>query len=159
MDAAGIVAIVLAVLGLAGSFAPVLPGPPLSWCALLSLYFSKSPGEPFTMTALLVWLAVFVVLTVLDYVLPAKFTKMSGGHKASERGALIGMFAGIFLTPVGMVAGSFIGAFLGEYLFEKQDAATSLKIALWSFVAFILTTGLKAIAACIVIWQVLAHLF
>ena len=113
MDFAAIAGLVLAVIGLAGCFLPVIPGPALSWLGLLCLYFADKADQPVSLTTLLVWLAVVRILTVLDYVLPGRMTRRAGGHKASERGAAIGMVAGMLFTPVGMVAGSFLGAFLG----------------------------------------------
>ena len=112
-----------------------------------------------SLTTLLVWLAVVLTLTVLDYVLPARMTRRAGGHKAAERGAAIGMVAGMLFTPVGMVAGSFLGAFLGEYLFEVQDPVTALKAAAGTFLAFLLTTGIKAIAVMILIVQMCFLIF
>jgi uncharacterized protein YqgC (DUF456 family) len=39
---------------------------------------------------------------------PMYFTKVTGGSKYAERGAIVGLFAGMFLTPIGMVLGSFL---------------------------------------------------
>ena len=159
MDALGIIAIILAVIGIAGGFLPVVPGPPLSWVALLLVYFTESAKDEVSVTALVVWLVIAVVITVLDYVLPGVFTKVTGGHKAAEKGAMIGLFVGLFLTPIGMILGSFLGAFIGELVVEKQDIAASLKAASGAFIAFILTTGIKVIFSAILLWQVLSHLF
>ena len=148
MDFAAIAGLVLAVIGLAGCFLPVIPGPALSWLGLLCLYFSDKADQPVSLTTLLVWLAVVLILTVLDYVLPARMTRRAGGHKAAERGAAIGM-----------VAGSFIGAFLGEYLFAVQDPLTALKAAAGTFLAFLLTTAIKAIAVMILIVQMCFLIF
>jgi len=159
MDCLAVLAIVLSVAGILGAIVPMLPGPPLSWAALLCLYFSVCPHTPLTATALFVWLAVAAVITVLDYVIPPLMTKLMGGHKEAERGALIGMIAGIFLTPVGMIVGSLLGAFIGEFLSADQDFATSLKATLGVFVGFILTTGLKLTMSGIVLWEIISHLF
>ncbi len=136
----------------------MLPGPPVSWCALLCLYFSSSTDEPITLTSLIIWLIATIIITVLDYVMPGITSRWFGGHKAAEKGALIGMIAGIFLTPVGMVLGSFIGAFLGEYLTQERDLGASLKAAVGAFFAFLLTTGAKVLFSVIVLWQIVAAL-
>lgn len=159
MDAIGIIAIILAAVGIAGSFLPVLPGPPLSWVALLLVNFSSMAKDEVSTTALIIWLIATIAITVADYVLPSLLTKAMGGHKAAERGAIIGLIIGLFLTPIGMILGSFIGAFLGEFLSEKQDVFASLKAASGTFLSFILTTGIKAIFSAILLWQVLIHLF
>lgn len=158
MDALAIIAIVLAVIGIIGGIVPMLPGPPISWCALLCMYLSSSPDEPITLTALIIWLIATVVITVLDYIMPGITSRWFGGHKAAERGALIGMIAGMFLTPIGMVLGSFLGAFFGEYITQNKNAGASLKAAVGAFSAFILTTGAKVIFSTIILWQVIAAL-
>ncbi len=159
MDALGIIAIVLAVVGVAGGFLPVVPGPPLSWVALLLVYLSDAAKDDVSMTALIVWLILAVIITIADYLLPGVFTRLTGGHKAAEKGATIGLIAGLLFTPIGMVLGSFLGAFIGEYMAERRDVFHALKAATGAFVAFILTTGVKVIFSVILLWQVLVHLF
>lgn len=159
MDALGIIGLILAVIGIAGGLVPVLPGPPLSWVALFLVSLSGKAADPVSTRALVVYLVVATVITIADYVLPGLMTRVTGGHKAAEKGAMVGLLCGLFLTPIGMVLGSFIGAFLAEYIAEKQTAAASLKAAAGAFLAFILTTGVKVIFSVIVLWQVIVHLF
>jgi len=159
MDALGIVAIILAIVGIAGGFLPILPGPPVSWIALLLVSFSDKAEDPVSTTALIVWLVIAVIITLADYLMPGIMTKVTGGHKAAEKGANIGLLVGLFLTPAGMILGSFIGAFIGEYVAEKQSFGNSLKAAAGAFAAFILTTGIKVIFSVIILWQILVHLF
>jgi len=155
MDILSIIAIILALIGIVGDFLPVIPGPPLSWCAMLCLYFSETPDEPLSRTTLIVFLVLTIIITVMDYFLPGKITKLTGGHKAAERGATIGLFAGLIFTPVGMILGSLIGAFIGEFCVYKQDFAGSVKAALGSFLGFILSTGIKLIFSLIIIWKII----
>jgi len=159
MDALGIIAIILAVVGIAGGFLPVVPGPPLSWVALLLVYFSESAKDEVSLAALIVWLVIAVIITILDYILPGIFTKVTGGHKAAEKGAMIGLIAGIILTPIGMILGSFLGAFIGEMSVGRKNIAHSLKAASGAFLGFIMTTGIKVIFSIILLWQVVVHLF
>ena len=70
---------------------------------------------------------------------------------------MIGLIAGIILTPVGMIAGSFLGAFLAEIIYAKKDPAASLKAAIGSFVGFIAGTGIKTIAAVLIMWQIVNY--
>ena len=135
-------AIILGLLGIAGCILPVIPGPPLSWAALLLLYFKEGSGM--SLTFLMVWLAITIAVTVLDYIIPAYFTKMTGGSKAAARGSLIGLFVGlIFFPPWGMIVGSFLGAFASEVLISGRDMGKSLKSAFGSFLGFLFSTGLK----------------
>ena len=157
MTALEIFAIICAALGVIGSIVPGIPGPPLSWVGLLLVYFAGSRGEcePVTSTFLLVWLGITTLVTILDYVVPGWFAKKTGGHKEASWGAIIGLFAGMFLTPVGMMAGALIGAFVGEFVFAKQDAPSSVKAAIGAFLGFVFGTGIKLVASGIMLFYVL----
>lgn len=153
-----IIAIICAVIGVLGSVIPGLPGPPLSWVALLLFYLDKTDDE-ITRKTLFVWLAVVTLVSVLDYVLPAYLTKASGGHKAAQIGATLGLFAGMLFTPVGMIGGSILGAFLGEFLVDNAGVWDSFKASMGAFLGFITTLLLKVICSGIILWKVLGYLF
>ena len=158
-----ILAIVLGRVGIVGSIAPGLPGPPLSWVGLLVLYLwgggTDGGGDPMTLRFLLLWLAVTVVVTIVDYIVPAYFTKLTGGSKAGGWGAIIGLFAGLVYPPVGMILGSLVGAFVAELVFAKKDTVTSLKSALGAFLGFIFGTGAKLIASGIMLFYIFVFAF
>ena len=143
-----VLAVILAVIGIIGSIVPGLPGPPLSWVGLLLAFLShKLGGADMTLTFVLIWLGVTVIVSILDYTVPARFTKLAGGSKAGSQGALIGMIIGIFLTPIGMIPCSLAGAFLAEMFQENKKAGDALKAALGTFAGFLVGTGLKLIAS------------
>ena len=143
-----VLAIILAVIGIIGSVVPGLPGPPLSWAGLLLAFLShKVGGADMTLTFVLIWLGVTVIVSILDYTVPAKFTKLAGGSKAGSRGALIGMLIGIFLTPIGMIPCSLAGAFLAELFQEDKTAGQALKAALGTFAGFLVGTGMKLVVS------------
>ena len=158
-----ILAILAGIIGIAGSILPGLPGTPFSWVGMLILYLwgngTNSAGDPMSLKTLIIWGVVVAIVSVIDYIVPMYFTKMTGGSKYAEKGAMIGLVAGIFLTPVGMIAGSFLGAFIAEMIYAKKDAASSLKAALGSFLGFIAGTGIKTIAAVLIMWQILVYIF
>ena len=158
-----ILAILLGLAGIVGSVVPALPGPPLSWLGMMVIYFwgsgTDKAGEPMSTTLLLVWLAVTVVVTILDYIVPAYFTKVTGGSKYGGWGALVGLFAGLFFTPVGMILGSLIGAFAFEFLFAKKDSATSVQAALGAFLGFLFGTGAKLITSAVMLYYIVIYAF
>ena len=158
-----IIAIILCLLGIIGSILPGLPGPPLNWLGLLFVYLwcngTDAAGEPMTRHFLLIWLAVTVAVTVLDYLVPAYFTKLTGGSKAGGWGAIIGLFAGIFIPPIGMIVGSLLGAFIAELIFAQKDTATSLKSAMGAFLGFLFGTGIKLISAGMMLYYVVVYGF
>ena len=158
-----IVALLLGLVGIAGSILPGLPGPPLSWVGLLLVYLwgggTDGAGEPMSLTFLLIWLGVTIVITIVDYVVPAYFTKLTGGSKAGGWGAIIGLFAGLVVPPVGMIVGSLLGAFVAELIVAKKDTATSLKSALGAFLGFLFGTGAKLVAAGVMLFYIFVFAF
>lgn len=132
----------LSVLGILGSFLPILPGPPLSWLGLLLLYLSPSIennywilGISFLFTAL---------VSVADYIIPAKGTKRFGGSKYGIWGTNIGLVVGLFSPiPAGFIIGPFLGAFIGEIIYNSRDHKRALKAATGSFIGFLASTFIK----------------
>lgn len=149
-----VLAILAGVIGIAGSILPGLPGTPFSWIGLLLLYI-WGPQE-MSVSTLVIWGVVVAVVTLVDYLVPMWLTKATGGSKYAERGALIGLVAGIILTPVGMILGSFLGAFIAELHWAKKETGEALKAAIGSFIGFMLGTGLKTIVACLMMWRIIA---
>lgn len=147
-----VIAVILALAGIVGCFLPVIPGPPLSWGALLLLYFFGN-GE-MSLKFLLIWLGITIVVTILDYVVPAQFTRLTGGSKAAGRGSMVGLLLGlIFFPPWGMIAGAFLGALLAEVFINRSSVADSVKPALGSFAGFFFGTFIKLVASVLMMWN------
>lgn len=140
-----ILGIFLGIFGVIGSIVPVLPGPPISWMGMLVIYFRF--GGSISPTKLWIWLGITVVVTILDYIVPAKITKYTGGSKAATWGATIGMLLGMILTPIGMILGGLLGAFIAELAFGSKDALNSTSAAIGAFLGFVIGTGMKLVAA------------
>lgn len=156
-----VLAIIAGVIGIIGSIVPGLPGPPVSWVGLLFAFLGKGldkAGDPMTLTFLLVWAGITILVTVLDYVVPAYFTKVTGGSKYASWGAIIGLFAGMFLTPIGMIMGSLLGAFLADFIFADHGVWTSFKSSLGAFLGFLFSTGLKLISAGIMMYYIIVYI-
>lgn len=133
----------LMLVGILGSFLPVLPGPPISWVGLLLLYLTKA--VPDNWWVLIITLVIALGITILDYVIPAAGTKRFGGSKAGMIGTIVGLLVAIFfpiLGPLGIIIWPFIGALVGE-LINKADQKTAMKAAFGSFVGFLTGTFLK----------------
>ncbi|MBP3202932.1 MAG: DUF456 domain-containing protein [Bacteroidales bacterium] len=159
----GILAIILGIVGIIGSVAPALPGPPLSWVGLLCLYIwgsgTNAAGEPISTTVLLVWLGIVLLVSLLDYVVPAYFTKLTGGSKYGSWGAVGGLFLGLIYPPVGMILGSLLGAFVAELVLAGKGAVGSLKSAFGAFLGFLFGTGLKLIASGVMLFYIVVYAF
>ena len=156
-------AIFLGVVGIIGCILPVIPGPPISWGGMLILYFwghgTDSSGDPMSTRLLLVWLAITVFVTVIDYIVPSILTKKSGGSTYASRGALAGLLIGlIFFGPLGIILGPMLGAFLCEIIFARKTAGDSILPALGAFAGFICGTGLKLIASGFMLYYIFVYI-
>ncbi len=141
-----VIAIVLMLGGITGCLLPLLPGPPLSYTALLVLQFRSEP--PFTTKFMIVWAVVTAIVTLLDYYIPIYGTKKFGGTKYGIWGCAIGLVAGLWLGPIGIIVGPFVGAFIGEMI-GNNNSDRAFKAALGSFIGFVAGTLLKLVV-CLV---------
>ena len=123
-------------LGLIGSFLPVLPGPLTSWLGLLILYFTSI--VPMNYTFLGITLAIAILIWILDYIIPAIGTKRFGGSKYGVYGTTIGLLIGLFSPiPFGILLGAFLGAFIGEMLHDKTNTKRAFKASIGSLLGLI----------------------
>ena len=154
-----ILAVLAGIIGIVGSVLPGLPGPPVSWAGLLILYLwgngTNGAGDPMSAKFLLIWLAITIVVCVVDYVVPAYFTRMTGGSKAAGRGAIIGLIVGMFVPPVGIILGTLGGAFLAEYLVARKGGWDSARSALGALLGFLFGTGIKLIASGLMLYYII----
>jgi len=132
--------------GLAGCVIPVMPGPPLSYIALLLLQATRFAD--FSVRFLLITAGVTVIITAADYLLPVWGTRKWGGSRAGTIGALFGVLIGLFFLPVGIIVGPFAGAVAGE-LIAGRDTDTALRSGFGSFVGFIMGVAMK-LTVCVV---------
>tara|TARA_R110000787_G_scaffold113832_6_gene223203 strand:+ start:8110 stop:8610 length:501 start_codon:yes stop_codon:yes gene_type:complete len=136
------------VLGIIGSFLPVLPGPITSWVGLLLIHLTKSVS--FDWTFLGITLGIAVLVYVLDYIIPALGTKKFGGSKYGIYGTTIGLIIGlIFFGPLGIIIGPFTGALIGELMYDSNNSKRAFRAAFGSFIGFLFSTGLKFIVSLI----------
>ena len=138
-----IIGFIFMLVGILGSFLPVLPGPTISWIGLLLLYLTKVVPDDW----LFLGITLVIALTVfaLDYIIPAVGTKKFGGTKAGMLGTMIGLLVALFfpiLGPFGIIIWPFVGALVGELL-NKADKKTAAKAAFGSFIGFLTGTFLK----------------
>lgn len=141
-----LVAIILSLSGIIGAIVPAIPGPPLSFASLLTVYFT-CPGS--ISKEVLFWMLGFTILvSILDYIAPIIFTKLGGGSKRAVTYSTLGLIVGLFFMPLGLIVGPLAGAYLGE-MSSSNDQGKAAKVALMSFIAFLMTTGLKLVASAL----------
>lgn len=142
---------VLNIAGIVGSFVPALPGPPLALVAMI-LCCIATPGPVFIILTVMMALLV-VALSIVDYLAPGYMAKKAGGSKRAEWGANIGLFIGLFFLPWGIVIGPFIGAFIGqvsEYA-GNVEWKKSFVVASYTLMSLLLTSFFKLMACLLML--------
>jgi uncharacterized protein YqgC (DUF456 family) len=144
-----IVGFLFMLIGIIGSFLPILPGPTLSWVGLLLLYLTKTVEDDWMFLG--ITLVVALIVFALDYIIPVMGTKKFGGSKAGMFGTTVGLLVAIFF-PIfgifGIVIWPFLGALIGE-LINKAESKDAMKAAFGSFLGFLTGTFLKFVIAVI----------
>lgn len=136
-----IIAAVFMILGILGSFLPVLPGVPLSWIGLLIFYLIPDIGPNYLFLG--ITLAITVLIYVLNLVIPAYGTKRFGGSKKGMIGATIGLVVGIFAPfPFAVIVCPFLGALIGEIL-NRSSSKTAMRAAFGSFVGLLASSFME----------------
>lgn len=134
------------IIGIIGCVIPGIAGPPFSFLALILLSIAKG-WEPFSVQFLIVMAVITVVVTTLDYVVPAAGAKKFGASKAGFWGAVLGLFGGLILfPPFGMIFGAFLGAIIGELTVGKKGGQ-ALKAGWGVFIGVMFGMLLKLIAS------------
>ena len=151
-----IIAIFLVIIGIVGCIVPALPGVPLSYLALVLLRFSDK-GDDVSNTLLIVYGVLTVVVTVLDYVIPAWGTKRYGGSKWGVWGSMIGVLVGLFMGPFGIIIGPFVGAVVFELLGGKPSRE-AIRAGWGSFIGLLSGTIIKLIICGLIAYHVISIL-
>ncbi len=155
-----IFAVLAALAGIIGCLIPTIPGPPLSYASILLLYLFNNPNYEITGKFLIIWIIIVAVVTIFDYIMQPYFTKLTGGSQLAVRYSIAGMVAGmIFFPPIGIIAGSFIGALIAELVVNKKPLQNSLLAAFGAFLGFILGTGLKLAVSVTLLYYTLRFIF
>ena len=137
-----VIAFLLMLIGVIGCIVPGLPGTPIAY---LGLWIAQATERvDFSWQFLLVWGIVMVVVSVLDYVVPAWGTKHYGGTRYGVWGSTLGVFVGLFFGAAGVILGPLVGAVLGEMLSGKA-LSEALKAGWGSFVGILFGTVIKLI--------------
>jgi uncharacterized protein YqgC (DUF456 family) len=150
--------ILFLLVGIIGAILPGIPGPAISFVALIFLELTNQVD--FSTNFLAVMFIIMAGVTVLDYVVPIWGTKKFGGTKRGVWGSTIGLIVGIFILPLlgivlgpfgifGIILGPFVGAYIGEST-GGQDSSKAMKSAIGSFIGFLTGTFMKLVYSIVV---------
>ena len=136
-----ILAVLLVLVGLAGTILPALPGTPLVFAGLLLAAwadgFQKVGWFPLAVIGGLTLLSL-----VVDFAATSLGAKRVGASWLAITGAAIGTIVGLFFGLPGLILGPFVGAVLGEYL-ARRDRDQALKACVGTRVGILLGTAGK----------------
>lgn len=142
-----ILGLILCLLGIVGSFSPIIPGPITSWFGLLIIHFSKL--IPFDNQFLFITFLIAALIFGLDLIIPILGLKKLGGSKKGLIGSTIGLLLGLFLAgPFGLLIGSFFGAISGEYV-NNNSLKKSIRPAMGTFIGMAVGTTIKFLTSTI----------
>ena len=141
-----VLAIVLMVVGIAGTVLPALPGLPLVFAGMLLAAWAGGFEEVGGWT-----MAVLALLTLLslgiDFMATALGAKRVGASKPALVGAVLGTFAGLMFGFVGVFIGPFVGALLGELVWLRgvggRELGQATKVGLGTWLGVVVGTVLK----------------
>lgn len=150
-----ILAIILLLVGAAGTVFPALPGLPLMFGGAWLLAYTSDYQIVGTFS-LLVLGVVCAFGMAMDFVASLLGAKYTGASKEALWGAFIGGVVGVPFGIVGLVLGPLLGAALGELL-EKRNVLLAGKVGIGTFIGFIVGTVAKIGSALVVLLVVLAQ--
>lgn len=126
----------LVLVGLLGVVLPALPGLPLMFAGMWLAAWAG--GYEAVGVGTVIMLAVLTLLSVgVDIVAALLGAKRVGASRLALLGAAIGTVVGLFMGFVGILAGPFLGALVGEWLHGRRlDMAAKVGVGTWLGIVF-----------------------
>jgi len=136
-----IIAILMIVVGVAGTVLPALPGVVLVFAGIVLAAWIDG------FTVISGWtVAVLAVLTVvgfaIDYIAQMISAQRAGATPLGIAGAAVGTIAGIFTGLVGLLFMPLVGAAIGEFI-AHRDALRAGRVGVATWVGLLVGTVLK----------------
>jgi uncharacterized protein YqgC (DUF456 family) len=152
------IGLILALAGMIGCILPVIPGPLLSFSALLLLSWTKN-WQIFSPSFLIIMGALTAILMVFDYIAPALGAKKFGASKSGLWGSVMGMIIGIFfIPPWGLILGAFVGALVGE-LAAGKSGRKALRAGWGILIGNVFGVGIKLAFTAVILFYYVKQMF
>jgi uncharacterized protein len=136
-----VLAVVLIVVGVAGTILPALPGAILVFAGVLLAAWIDDFTRVSVLTVVLVG-----VLTVLawatDYVAAALGARKVGASKAAIVGAALGTLAGVFTGFIGLLFMPLVGAAIGQF-YADRDLRRAGHVGFATWIGLLVGTAVK----------------
>lgn len=141
-----VLAVLMMLIGIAGTVLPALPGLPLVFAGMLLAAwtgdFEQVGGWTLAALALLTLLSLGI-----DFMATLLGAKGVGASKPALWGAVLGTFAGLAFGFVGVFVGPFVGALAGELIWLRRighrELGQATKVGLGTWLGIVVGTVLK----------------
>lgn len=150
-------AVILMLVGLAGTVLPALPGVPLIFAGIvLAAWIGQF--QAISVTTLVILGVLTAIGVAADFVATALGAKRAGATRYGVIGAALGTVAGIFTGLWGLVFMPLVGAALGEF-YAHRDALKAGRVGLATWIGMLLGTAFKLAIALTLIGVFLVALW
>ena len=130
-----ILAVILVLGGIAGTFLPGLAGAPLVLAGLIFAAWIEGFEKVGAVT--LIVLGILTLLAVgIDYLASILGAKRVGASRSAIIGAVLGTFVGLFFGLAGIVLGPFVGAAIGEFI-ERREWLRAGKVGIGTWLGMV----------------------
>ena len=136
-----LLAAVLVVVGIAGVVLPALPGLPLVFAGMLLAAWAGDFQQIGWVTLVALGLLTLVSVAV-DFFATLVGAQRVGASRKALAGAVLGTVVGLFFGPLGIFAGPFVGALLGE-LWHGREIGKAARVGIGTWLGILLGTVLK----------------
>jgi len=144
-----IVAVVLIVVGIAGTVLPALPGTVLVFAGILLAAWIDDFSRVSVGTVMVCGLLMLLAWGA-DYVSAMLGAKRAGASRLAIIGAALGTVAGIFTGFIGLLFMPLVGAALGEYLADR-DAARAAHVGISTWIGLLVGTVAKVVITFVMV--------
>ncbi|MGJ4729231.1 DUF456 domain-containing protein [Luteimonas sp. SDU101] len=139
-------AVLLVLVGIAGTVLPAIPGLPLVFAGMLLAAWAGDFQQIGGWTILV--LAILTLVSIgVDFLASAAGARRVGASRLAVIGALVGTVVGLFFGLVGVFAGPFVGAVLGELVARRgiaqQDLGRATKVGVGTWFGIFVGIVLK----------------
>lgn len=136
-----IVAVLLMLIGIAGTVLPALPGVPLIFGGVLLAAWIDD-FQRISVVTVIVLAVLAAIGIVIDYVAAVISAKRAGASRQGIIGAAIGTLAGIFTGLWGLLFMPLVGAAVGEFIAHK-DMFRAGKVGAATWFGLLVATAVK----------------
>lgn len=143
MDWQIVVAVLLVVVGIAGTVLPMLPGVPLVFAGLLLAAWHGGFDQVGIVTMVIIG-AIAAMAWAVDFFASVVTAKKAGASKYALWGAGIGALVGIMGGIPGLIIGPAIGAIIGELITHK-DTTKATTVGIAAGLGFVLALAIKIV--------------